>query len=85
MATTMYLLTAPQYGPTDTECSCCLHTVPGCPSQAEYYSLEGTADIQQAVQRVASAFGHSPRKRFLLTMYTKTTDHGDAVMENPAR
>jgi chromosome partitioning protein len=51
------------------------------PVQAEYYSLEGTADIQQAVQRVAAAFGHSPRKRFLLTMYTKTTDHGDAVME----
>lgn len=49
------------------------------PVQAEYQSLEGTADLKTTLGDMAEFFDHRPRRRFLVTMVSRTTKHSSAV------
>lgn len=51
------------------------------PVQAEYHSLEGTADLKQTLADMAEFLGHSPKRRFLVTMVSRATKHSSAVIE----
>jgi chromosome partitioning protein len=51
------------------------------PVQAEYHSLEGTADLKQTLADMAEFLGHSPKRRFLVTMVSRATKHSAAVIE----
>jgi chromosome partitioning protein len=49
------------------------------PLQAEYNSLEGTADLMQTLKDVADILGHRPRRRFLITMVSKTVHSREVI------
>jgi chromosome partitioning protein len=49
------------------------------PLQAEYNSLEGTADLMQTLKDVAEILGHRPRRRFLITMVSKTVHSREVI------
>jgi chromosome partitioning protein len=51
------------------------------PVQAEYHSLEGTADLKQTLSDIAEFLGHKPKRRFLVTMVSRATKHSAAVIE----
>lgn len=51
------------------------------PVQAEYHSLEGTVDLKQTLADMAEFLGHSPKRRFLVTMVSRATKHSSAVIE----
>lgn len=49
------------------------------PMQAEYSSLEGTADLMQTTNDVEKYLGHRPKIRFLITMVVKTVHSREAI------
>jgi ATPases involved in chromosome partitioning len=49
------------------------------PMQAEYSSLEGTADLMQTTKDVEKYLGHRPQIRFLITMVVKTVHSREAI------
>jgi chromosome partitioning protein len=49
------------------------------PMQAEYSSLEGTADLIQTMKDVEKYLGHRPEMRFLITMVVKTVHSREAI------
>jgi len=49
------------------------------PMQAEYGSLEGTADLMQTMNDVEKYLGHKPSIHFLITMVTKTIHSREAI------
>lgn len=49
------------------------------PMQAEYSSLEGTADLMQTIKDVEKYLGHRPKIRFLITMVVKTVHSREAI------
>jgi chromosome partitioning protein len=49
------------------------------PLQAEYNSLEGTSDLMQTLKDVAEILGHKPRRRFLITMVSKTVHSREII------
>jgi chromosome partitioning protein len=49
------------------------------PMQAEYGSLEGTADLMQTMNDVEKYLGHRPKMRFLMTMVVKTVHSREAI------
>lgn len=49
------------------------------PLQAEYNSLEGTADLMQTLKDVAEILGHRPRRHFLITMVSKTVHSREVI------
>lgn len=49
------------------------------PLQAEYNSLEGTADLMQTLKDVAEILGHSPKRHFLITMVSKTVHSREVI------
>jgi len=49
------------------------------PLQAEYNSLEGTADLMQTLQDVAEILGHRPKRHFLITMVSKTVHSREVI------
>lgn len=51
------------------------------PVMAEYHSLEGTEDIRQTLEDIASFYDHRPQRRFLVTMASKVNNHGRAVIK----
>ena len=49
------------------------------PMQAEYSSLEGTADLIQTTKDVEKYLGHRPKIHFLITMVAKTVHSREAI------
>ena len=49
------------------------------PMQAEYSSLEGTADLIQTMKDVEKYLGHRPEMHFLITMVVKTVHSREAI------
>jgi chromosome partitioning protein len=49
------------------------------PMQAEYGSLEGTADLMQTMKDVEKYLGHRPKMHFLITMVVKTVHSREAI------
>lgn len=49
------------------------------PMQAEYSSLEGTADLIQTMKDVENYLGHRPEIHFLITMVVKTVHSREAI------
>lgn len=49
------------------------------PMQAEYSSLEGTADLMQTMKDVEKYLGHRPEMHFLITMVVKTVHSREAI------
>jgi chromosome partitioning protein len=49
------------------------------PMQAEYSSLEGTADLIQTMKDVEKYLGHCPKMHFLITMVVKTVHSREAI------
>ena len=49
------------------------------PLQAEYNSLEGTADLMQTLKDVAEILGHRPKRHFLITMVSKTVHNREVI------
>lgn len=49
------------------------------PMQAEYSSLEGTADLIQTMKDVEKYLGHHPEMHFLITMVVKTVHSREAI------
>jgi chromosome partitioning protein len=49
------------------------------PLQAEYNSLEGTADLMQTLKDVAEILGHRPKRHFLITMVSKTVHSREVI------
>jgi len=49
------------------------------PMQAEYSSLEGTADLMQTTRDVEKYLGHRPKIHFLITMVAKTVHSREAI------
>jgi chromosome partitioning protein len=49
------------------------------PLQAEYNSLEGTADLMQTLKDVAEILGHKPKRHFVITMVSKTVHSRDVI------
>jgi len=49
------------------------------PMQAEYSSLEGTADLIQTMKDVEKYLGHRPKMHFLITMVVKTVHSRKAI------
>jgi chromosome partitioning protein len=51
------------------------------PLQAEFNSLEGSADLLQTIKDMANLLGHRPKRHFLITMFSRQTVHGREVVE----
>jgi chromosome partitioning protein len=49
------------------------------PLQAEYNSLEGTADLMQTLKDISEILGHKPKRHFLITMVSKTVHSGQII------
>jgi len=51
------------------------------PLLAEYHSLEGTEDLRRFMENAEKYFHHRPSRRFLITKFTRTDNHGKQVIQ----
>jgi chromosome partitioning protein len=51
------------------------------PLLAEYHSLEGTEDLRRFMENAETYFNHKPIRRFLVTKFTRSDNHGKQVIE----
>jgi len=51
------------------------------PLLAEYHSLEGTEDLRRFMENAEKYFHHRPTRRFLITKFMRSDNHGKQVIE----
>jgi chromosome partitioning protein len=51
------------------------------PLLAEYHSLEGTEDLRRFMENAETYFHHKPTRRFLVTKFTRSDNHGKQVIK----